>query len=853
MSTMSIQENDNERQVDKDTLQLLNLKIDNNLDEYIILIIGIDYDHHLSENLSRIINEQSIKWFNDIETSLSFIHSVQNINIFIIISGKLGRDYAQKCLIDKKIVGLYVYCMNEDKHRIWTKGINKIRCTVSDATKLFIQIHRDIKELSGRWPINEKSFEKATTSTSEWYNLFLLLICYRSESIKESYMEMFNECRAYYQNNPSMIKQIDQFQQTYKSNNAIHEYTRDTFLYRIVNHALRTRNIKIIRKFSPFIRDLHSQLHNYHQKYYKFKKDYIRAVYRGQHLSVDQIEYLRLVSKSNNPFITMTTVSSASLDPDVALNFAYSVDGRISCLFEIIIPDRYNVGQEYLSDDEQVFANIASLSVMPDEQEVLFSLTTRYYVKHVGYPINQSNCTWVPIVLKLISITETGRHYNYFDMIKWIENEKDPQIYADILHMIQINVEDEIKFQSTNWQNWWNNLKRHSGQGLLDKQPLHLIFYDCFTEDIKWSRKAIQLHKDILHSTPSIQLNSSSFSELFRIFKIWQQRPTIQIAIYEDYLKQFCIIDTEEVIKCLCLAGDAYKRITDNKCALECYQKVLNMNVDDKYRMNNKIQKQINTLQKSPNTIRTTNNTERRLVKNNSNQEYLELYETQQDLWLLYPVIKSKVGDKISIEARLKQLFNYIQLRESWYDMVESKICLRLPYENTTDLSVNDYRYNFLSAVHTHISSKNSIMDATNNNSLSLWRYTKYMYEWMLCKELERFLQYFQKRSKYICCFILPQLERIIKKLHVIITICTIYITIKVGQHYVNVNNIQFLNKTNPEMRHPIYIDLRNSDLLTDLTLFEDKNLPTEETTNTIPDHMRLISRAFIEFMEGLS
>ena len=38
----------------------------------------------------------------------------------------------------------------------------------------------------------------------------------------------------------------------------------------------------------------------------------------------------------------MTTFSSASLDPDVAFNFAYPVDGKISCLFEIIIPDSYN-------------------------------------------------------------------------------------------------------------------------------------------------------------------------------------------------------------------------------------------------------------------------------------------------------------------------------------------------------------------------------------------------------------------------------------------------------------------------------------------------------------------------------
>jgi hypothetical protein len=143
-------------------------------------------------------------------------------------------------------------------------------------------------------------------------------------------------------------------------------------------------------------------------------------------------------------------------------------------------------------------------------------------------------------------------------------------------------------------------------------------------------------------------------------------------------------------------------------------------------------------------------------------------------------------------------------------------------------------------------------MDATNNNSLSLWRYEKYMYEWMLCKELERFLQSFKKKSKYIRCNILPQLERLIKKLHVLTTICTVYICIKQGEDNVSVNNVQFFNMTNPEMRHPIYVDLHNSDLLADLAVFDDKSLATEETANTIPDHVRLVSTGLADFIQSL-
>ena len=829
MATTSTKEHDSARQVDQDTLQSLNLKVDNNLDDYVLLIVGMGDDHCLSEYLPRIIHKHCINWFNDIEASLTFIHSLQNMSVFLIISGNLGRDHAHLFLVEKRLVGLYVYCRNEDEHRMWTKDLNKIRCTASNPKKLLTQVYRDIKELSGRWPLGEESFQKAATSASQWYHLFLLVICYRSEFIEESYEEMFNECRAYYRNNRSRLEQINRFQQTYKSDNAIHEYTRDSFLYRIVNHALRTKNMEIIRKFSPFIRDLHHQLHNCHHKYYSSKSEYIRAVYRGQNLSVDEVEYLRTVSKSNNPVILLTTFGSASLDPDVALSFVSSVNGRIPCLFEISIPDSYNENQEYIVDYDQTFANIASLSDIPEEQEVLFSLATRFSVKHVGYPISQFDRTWVPIVLRLTSLAEVTNNRSHFDTIKQIGTEKDPTIHNDILHMLQMNADDELKFKSTNWQNWWNSLKKHSGKGLGLEQPLHLIFYDCFTEDKYWSRKAIELHKGILRTIPHVQSNATSFPGLLREFNVWYGRPTIQIAIYEDYLKPFCTMDTKEVVTCLWLAGESYQNISDTECASECYQKALDMNVDDKYHMNGKIRERMKMLQKPRKTRRTTDDTNRRLVKKDPNSEIWEMYEVQRDLGLLSTIMRNKVAAGNSVEERLRELSKYIRKREECYDTVDSKIILRFPNKVTEDLSVIDYRYNFLTAVHRHISSGRSPTDAANNTSLSLWRYRNYMYEWMLCKELERSLQSFQNKSKYIRFCILPQLERFIKKLHVLAAICTVYLCIEQGENNVNVDSVQLANKANPAIRHAIYVDLHDRDLLAGLELFDDKSGETEE------------------------
>lgn len=203
--------------------------------------------------------------------------------------------------------------------------------------------------------------------------------------------------------NNSTLKKIDHFAQNCSSYNAICEYTKDTFLYRIINRALRTQNMEIIKKFRSFITDLNSQLYETYEKGYNSKICPIRVVYRGQALSVSEFEYLGAVCRSKNPIITLTTFGSASLDPEVAMNFLPSSGNHIPCLFEIIITDEYKIEENVPCDAIQAFANITSLSVIPDVQEVLFFLLTHFRVQNIGDLIVQLNRRWVPITLELIN------------------------------------------------------------------------------------------------------------------------------------------------------------------------------------------------------------------------------------------------------------------------------------------------------------------------------------------------------------------------------------------------------------------------------------------------------------------
>ncbi|UJR17144.1 hypothetical protein I4U23_004040 [Adineta vaga] len=714
MANASTEQHKNTRCVTNDTLQALNLKTDNNLDEYIVIIVGIHDRQYLFQNLPTLIGNGRVRSFDDIKTTQANISTLENIDIFLIISGTLGKDHVAELIVEQKILGVYIYCMDENTHTQWAKEVEKIRCIVSNATQLLKQLHGDIKQLSGRWPLNEKSFQKALIHTSQWYHLFLIVICNQSLNIENSYKEMFDDCRAYYRNNSRMIERINQLEQNYTACNAIREYTCDGFLYRIVNHALRTRNMEIIIKYSPFIRDLHCQLYQHHEKYYRSKEQSIRSVYRGQSLSLDELNYLQSICQSKRPIITFTTFSSTSLDPEVAMNFTFSDPDRVPCLFEIIITDAYNIEHQHMIDHEQIFADISALSVMPEEKEVLFSLKTHFRVKHVEYPPNHSYRSWATVTLELISDKMGKCSYNYFDIVKAVQRETNPQIYHDILHLLKENAKDELNDKSTNWDKWWSTLSRKWGTDEARTAPLLLTMYSSFTDNPGWSRKAIEMHKDILHTHSDIHLHRSSFSLLFKKYKHWQKTPTKWLALYEDYLEEFCKTNTKEVIQCMSFAAQTYLMIADKENAIKCYGQVLNMNFDDK------IQRQINNLNKAKLNISTTDHENITMVQTSSGT---------------------------TIKARLEKLLRHLEQCQQWYDAVDAKILFCIQENSTDGLSVNDYRLHFISAVRRHLLLSYRITDATNNEHLTLWRYEKYMREWILFKALANYLKRHETKS----------------------------------------------------------------------------------------------------------
>lgn len=186
---------------------------------------------------------------------------------------------------------------------------------------------------------------------------------------EEAKQEMIEKLKEYYRNNNKQLKWIDKFNREYKSEDAIRWYTREPFLYKQLNRALRTEDIELLFICRYFISDVSKQL----LQQYLFLQDVFSSkisFYRGVILSDEEVHKLKI---NVGKFISTNGYLSTSLSKDVALSYINpSACNENNVLFEI----------EYDFDkiDSIVIASVAQFSQHPSEKEILFDLDAAFEI-----------------------------------------------------------------------------------------------------------------------------------------------------------------------------------------------------------------------------------------------------------------------------------------------------------------------------------------------------------------------------------------------------------------------------------------------------------------------------------------
>lgn len=244
-----------------------------------------------------------------------------------------------------------------------------------------------------------------------WAQLALILLQELPPN-KSSLDDMVAICTDFYYYDELELIIIDEFRRTYTANEALKWYSRPCFIFRLVNMILRIEDIDGLFAFRQFIIDLHMQIAAEHRKQSQSISN--RRVYRGQRLTIDELEQFKA---DTGKLISMNSFFSTSTDRDVALLFIESAnnDRNISALFVINVD---------MNLESTLCADISMFSMIPDEHEVLFSLSSVFRLGEVHH--DEENDLWE---IYLVA-TDEGRDHlaEYKQMMLDIEQEDNPYL-----------------------------------------------------------------------------------------------------------------------------------------------------------------------------------------------------------------------------------------------------------------------------------------------------------------------------------------------------------------------------------------------------------------------------------------
>lgn len=343
---------------------------------------------HYSSPQQRLIDllgafTKDLSTFNDEVECVEFMKPLTN-KIFLIIDGQPQATLVNAIEDIKSIDSIFIYSSASNA----VEELNKKQHTYivnwcQNESILLDSLQKSREELdkqTAAFSIYNKK-EKATRDLSKEAGSFLFFQLFKSaiqsmpktSAAKET---MVTTCRNYYRGNLTELTNINDFDKNYRSEDAIPWYTKETFVYKFINKALRTEDIDVLYQFRFYILDLSYQLELKFRELKEKQKDILR-LYRGLKLSPDEVQNFK---RSIGNLISTNGYLSTSSEHSVAYGFAIKPANRsgvVKALFE------YQVDLSQVT--KIVIADIREFSAFPEEAEVLVDIGASFQIDFCEY------------------------------------------------------------------------------------------------------------------------------------------------------------------------------------------------------------------------------------------------------------------------------------------------------------------------------------------------------------------------------------------------------------------------------------------------------------------------------------
>ena len=334
--------------------------LDPNLDES-----KADFKKSL-EQLRNVV--ASIITFQDVKECVKFLNEISQENVFIIVSGSLGRQVVPDFEDMPQVQSIYIFCGNKAIHEEWASKMLKVK-------GIFTEIEPICKALQ----IDGQNCDRAMVSIS--FNGIDALFMY-TQLLKEAILQIENdntkslkELAEYCRDQGGIPEyEIAKMEKEYGSHTPIWWYTAPYFLYTMLNRGLRLMDTEIIIKTGFFIRHLQQHMDKVHRE--QQTKNPVTTeleVFRGQGLSH---EYFGKMKQSKGGLMAFNNFLSTSRSREISINFARQANSDlISILFVMKIDPRVceKAGISFVDvKDEGYFKE--------DEEEILFATHSTFRI-----------------------------------------------------------------------------------------------------------------------------------------------------------------------------------------------------------------------------------------------------------------------------------------------------------------------------------------------------------------------------------------------------------------------------------------------------------------------------------------
>ena len=192
-------------------------------------------------------------------------------------------------------------------------------------------------------------------------------------------------CRINYKHHDEQLKQIEEFANNYRPNQALSWLIQSSFISMILQRAQRTFEIDIIYKLGFFLKQLNIQLTRLAEENHSSLEEFF-TVYRGK--TLPKCDFDQLMKNTDTSLVSFNAFLIATRQKDMAMDFIHRRlivhPDRIGILFEIALDRR-------LCNGKYPFALLKDMN----NDQICFDVNTIFRLIEIDRITDSSSSIWI--------------------------------------------------------------------------------------------------------------------------------------------------------------------------------------------------------------------------------------------------------------------------------------------------------------------------------------------------------------------------------------------------------------------------------------------------------------------------